>query len=350
MILDASANASFTSGIFGKYHFFILQLIWITLGSVVGYLVYKIDYHILQKYSPLLLIAVISLLVLVLVKGQDINGARRWINLGLFNLQPSELAKITVILYLSAWLSKPILTIKTNFKKRLSNHILPFLFIIGMVTGLIIIGRDLGTGEIILFTSVILFFLGGIDFIHIVETFILGFVITFLTIASTLFQGYRSNRLSTFLNYNANPLTQGYQLQQILITLSQGGFLGKGFTNALQQTLYLVSTTAINDSIFAVIAMEWGFIGCLILFSLFTYIIYRGFRIALKAPDKAGKLLAAGITIWIFIQFFLNIAANIDLIPLTGVPLPFISYGGSAIISVFCGIAILLNISAQIEE
>lgn len=346
MVLDASSGLA--TGSFGQYHFFVLQLIWILTGSILGFIAYKIDYHIYKKISlPLLLITVL-LLCITLVKGTEINGARRWITIGQFTLQSSEIAKLALILYLATWLDKPLphITEKIGYIKFIfKTRVIPFLIFTFIIAGLVVIGKDLGTAAIIIFIAISMFFASGRDIGHTINTLFIFAISLVLVGIAIVIQPYRVQRLLTFTNYNADPQNQGYQIHQILLTITQGGVFGIGFAQSIEKANYLVQSTAITDSIFAIIAEELGFVGCCIIFLLFGYILWEGFLTAIRAPDNFGKLTACGIVTWLFIQFFLNIGANIVLVPLTGVPLPFISYGGSSTIILLIAIGILLNIS-----
>ncbi|HPQ79043.1 MAG TPA: putative peptidoglycan glycosyltransferase FtsW [Candidatus Dojkabacteria bacterium] len=354
MIFDASvykANESFSD----PFHFLKLQLVWIIIGLIIGFLLYIYDYRKLQKLSLLGMIISIVSLILVLLLGEDINGSKRWFSFGpLPPLQPAEFAKIAVILYLSSWMStnkyfsdKTKVVLKDSFLKSL----ISFGAIVGVVALLIILEPDLGTTMIIGITSFIMYFIAKEGPEHAkLATISLLLVFLPIVIIAAILEPYRIGRISTYLHLLttgeiADPRGDGYQMQQILIGIGSGGFLGKGFGQSRQRFGYLVENTAFTDSIFAVILEELGFLGGTILVLAWVIFLWRGFKIGLNAADKQGKLLAIGITVWLTLQALLNIGANVGLIPLTGIPAPFLSYGGSSTIVTLAGIGILLNIS-----
>ena len=354
MIFDASvykANESFAD----PFHFLKLQLVWIVIGLIIGLFLYIYDYRKLQRLSLLGMIVSVITLILVLILGEDINGSKRWFSFGpLPPLQPAEFAKIAVILYLSSWMSsnkyfsdKTKVELKGSFLKSLVS----FGAIVGVIALLIMLEPDLGTTMIIGTTSFIMYFIAKEGPDHAKLTFMSLLVLFIpLVIIAALLEPYRIGRVSTYLHLLttgeiSDPRGDGYQMQQILIGIGSGGFLGKGFGQSRQRFGYLVENTAFTDSIFAVILEELGFLGGTILVAAWTIFLWRGFKIGLNAPDKQGRLLAIGITVWLTLQALLNMGANVGLIPLTGIPAPFLSYGGSSTIVTLAGIGILLNIS-----
>ena len=354
MIFDASMYVA-DQVFFNKFHFVILHLQWLALGLVIGTLIYFWDYHKILKLAIPSLIGVILLLLLVLVVGEEINGAKRWFSLGpLGSIQPAEFAKIAVIIYLASWLSKQKFqykTINSAFKDGFGKHLLNFGAIIGIVALLIILEPDLGTTMIICITAFLMFLMSGENRVHTLGTMIAAVVlgIPLVTIAAII-EPYRLERVKTYLDllFTGNvsdPRGSGYQMQQILIGIGSGGFFGKGFGQSRQRFGYLVENTAFTDSIFAILLEELGFLGGSILVFAWIFFFLRGFKIAQNAPDKEGRLLAMGIVVWLTIQAFLNMGANVGLIPLTGMPLPFFTYGGSSTLVTLIGVAILLNIS-----
>ncbi len=332
MVYEASSYVAFKE--FGdKYGYVKDQILWVILGFVALGFASFFDYHKYYNLSLPVLIASIVLLFLVFIPGIGIKalGARRWIDLGFFVLQPSEFAKLSLTIYLSAWLSS-----------KEKGRFLAFLLLIGLVILLIMLQPDMGTGAIILGQALILYFLSGGSLFHVLS---LLPIIGIGGLALIVIEPYRASRLSTFLNPAQGLETSSYHLRQILIALGSGGLFGVGIGNSLQKYAYLPEGT--TDSIFAIIAEEIGFVGVLILIIFMLLVIYRGFNISTRAKDTFGKLLAGGITSFIAIQTIVNLGAQTALIPLTGVPLPFISYGGSALIINLVSIGILLNISKQ---
>ncbi|MBI2033120.1 MAG: putative lipid II flippase FtsW [Candidatus Levybacteria bacterium] len=330
MIFDASSYIAFRD--FGnKYHYLREQSVWIVLGILsMGFFSF-FDYKKLYYLALPMLIVSIILLLLVFIPGIGVYvlGARRWINLGLFVLQPAEFVKLSLAVYLSAWFSN---------KER--GRFTAFSLLLGLIMLLVMFEPDMGTASIILAEALGVYFLSGGSITH----FLLAIpVIGALGYLLIKFEPYRAQRLATFLNFNQSIESTSYHVKQILIALGMGGLSGVGIGNSLQKYAYLPENT--TDSIFAIIAEEFGFIGAGILIIIYMIIIWRGFLIANRAKDTFGKLLAGGITIFLGAQILINLGAQTALLPLTGVPLPFISYGGSALVVDMCSIGILLNIS-----
>jgi len=335
MIYDASSYVAFRD--FGdKYSYAKDQSMWVFLGFTALTIVSFFDYHRLYNLALPFLIFSIILLLVVLIPGVGISalGARRWINLGFFVVQPSEVVKLSLTVYLAAW-----------FSTKEKGRFIAFLLLIGLVLGLVMLQPDMGTTMIIMGISVVLYFLSGGNVLHLLA---MAPVVGLGALAMIILEPYRLARLTTFLNPGENVQGSSYHLNQILIALGSGGLFGVGLGNSLQKYSYLPEAT--TDSIFAIIAEEIGFFGVLLLLGIFLFVVYRGFYIALRAKDSFGKLLAAGITSFLGIQAVVNIAAQTALLPLTGVPLPFISYGGSALIINLVSVGILLNISRQSSQ
>jgi cell division protein FtsW len=316
-----------------KYHFFRDQSIWLATGFVILALASFFDYHRLYKLALPIIIVAIILLAGVFIPGLGVKalGAHRWLNLKFFIIQPAEAAKLALIIYLAAWFS---------YKER--GRLLAFVILVGIVVGLVVAEPDLGTAVVICAIALALYFLSGAPLWHfgllipVVLLSILGLALT-----ST----YRLRRLITFLNPSVDPLGASYHIRQILLALGSGGFWGLGLGKSRQKFEYLPE--AMTDSIFAIVGEELGFIGGIALIAIFLFILWRGMRIALFAPDRFGQLLAFGISSWIGVQVIINLGAMVALVPLTGVPLPLISYGGSSLVVTLIGIGILLNISKQ---
>ncbi len=314
-----------------QYYFVKEQLKWLVVGLVALGITSRVPYRFWYTVAVPMLLVTMALLLIVFLPGVGISalGARRWINFGFFVLQPAELAKLTLVVYLSAW-----------FSKGEKNRFFSFLLLVGMIAGLVVLEPDLGTSIILSGIAVALYFFSGAPIGHV-----LGLVpvavgaILLLAIAAP----YRMERLTTFLNPSQDPLGSSYQIRQVLIGLGSGGWWGVGIGKSRQKYEYLPEAN--TDSIFAIIGEEIGFVGASLVVLGFLFIIGRGFRIAAHAPDSFGRLLALGILSWVGIQTLMNISAMVALIPLTGVPLPFISYGGSSLIILLLAIGIVLNIS-----
>lgn len=325
-------NASVVEGIRDfndKYYFLKNQALWSGIGLTLMVIISFINYNVYGKIAPLMFLINLILLVLVLIPGigLEIKGAKRWLDFGLFYLQPTELIKLTFSIYLAAWLAKP-----RAFWK--------FLLLISLVLGLIILEPDLGTAVVIITTAFFIYYLSGVKFFKIIFLGVIGLAAGIFMILSS---PYRKSRLATFLNPNQDPLGSSYHVRQVLIALGSGGLFGLGLGQSRQKYQYLPEAT--TDSIFAIIAEETGFIGAALVIVILFMIVYKGFKIAKKAPTLFAKLLASSIAITIGVQAIINFSAMVALVPLTGLPLPFISYGGSSLIVFLTAIGILLNIS-----
>ena len=340
LVMIASAGVIYSQTRFGDgYYFFKHQLFYGVLpGFAVLYFFQKVDYRFWKKFAvPFFLIAIIFLMfVFVPGIGSRVYGASRWIQLGPFSFQPSEMLKLAIIIYLAAWFeSKGTQKIKDVFE-----GLLPFLGIMGLIGFLIIKQPDMGTLFVIILTSFAIFFVSGAQMKHL---FAMGTLGTFALWILIKLEPYRFDRISSFLDPGADPKGIGYQISQALLAVGSGGFFGLGLGHSRQKFNYLPEP--VGDSIFAVIGEELGLVGGIILIVLFLVFAMRGFRVAKNAPDTFGRLVATGITTWIIMQAFINIGANIALVPFTGIPLPFISYGGTSIIFLMAAVGILHNIS-----
>ncbi|MCL5675937.1 MAG: putative lipid II flippase FtsW [Patescibacteria group bacterium] len=329
MVYEASSVSAAVD--FGdKYYFLKEQLKWAFLGIVAMGITAFIDYRRYYSLAVPILLVTILLLLLVFIPGLGVKalGAHRWINFRLFILQPSELTKLAAINYLSAWLS---------FKEK--GRFTAFLILTGTLVGLVLLEPDLGTAFVIIAVSLAVYFISGAPLKHfaaLLPVSILG------VIGLALSAPYRFRRLTTFLNPNSDPLGASYHIRQILIGLGSGGMFGVGLGKSRQKFAYLPEAT--TDSIFAIIAEELGFIGSIFIIGIFFLLIYRGFQIAQKAPDSFGRLLGSGIITWIAIQTLVNLGSMVAIVPLTGIPLPFISYGGSSLVVMLTACGIMLNI------
>ena len=314
-----------------QYYFLREQVKWLAVGLAVFGFFSLVDYHQWARFAVPALVLTLVFLATVFIPGIGVEalGARRWVNLGLFIFQPAELAKLTLTIYLSAW-----------FASREVGRTAAFLVLLAMVIGLVVLEPDLGTAAVILGTALVLYFTSG------APVWQFGLLIPAVAAALgalALASPYRFRRVATFLNPESDPLGASYQIRQVLLALGSGGLFGIGIGKSRQKYEYLPEAN--TDSIFAIIAEEIGFIGATAVIVLFLFLIWRGFRIAKRAPDSFGRMLATGIASWIGIQTAVNLAANVALIPLTGVPLPLISYGGSSLVVTLAGLGILLNIS-----
>lgn len=331
ILYESSSYTAFLN-LHDKYYFIKNQSIWILIGIVGAFFVSRLKEDFLYNLSLPLLILTLILLIMVFFPGigLELNGSHRWINLGFNVFQPSELLKISLSLYLASWLS-------VKEKGRLA----AFFILLGVASGLVLLQPDFKTAFIIVATSFIVYFISGAS----LKEVSLVLLTAFLGIA--LFAGaqpYRMQRITALQNFDVNDLsTTSYHTKQIVIALGSGGFSGVGFGNSIQKYAYLPEHT--TDSIFAIFAEEAGFIGSAILLSLYVAFAVIGILIASSSSSTFGKLLASGITVFITIQSLINLMSQAVLIPLTGVPLPFISYGGSSMLINFIAIGLLLNIA-----
>ena len=314
-----------------KYRYIHDQAIWAGIGICLMLLISCIEYHIWQRLALPLLVATVGLLVLVFVPGIGISalGASRWINFGFFVLQPAELAKLSLIVYLASWLSH-----------KEKGRFLPFILLLAFFMGLVVLEPDMGTSIILGAGGVFLYFLSGAPLYHFFLLIPPAMLAIWLLIQIA---PYRLARLLTFLDADRDPLGSSYHIRQTLFALGNGGLTGVGFGKSFQKYAYLPEST--TDSIFAILAEELGFIGSFFVILLLFFVIFRGFTIAKNAPDTFGKLLAGGIASLFGIQIAINLAAQVALLPFTGIPLPFLSYGGSSLVVTMILFGILLNIS-----
>lgn len=339
IVMITSAGTVYADIRYEDAYFFLKRQIVGVVTGVVALLVFsRIDYRKLRSLSvPLFFVSLLFLGVLLLPGvGTNAYGATRWINLGPVSFQPSEMAKLGMILYFGAWLSSR----GVRNISRFSEGFFPFLGVIMVISILLLAQPDMGTLMIMLMISGAMFFVGGGNLQHIFGSIVFGGMAFLLIIRSS---EYRWNRLLVFLHPELDPQGRGYQIQQALIAIGSGGVFGLGLGESHQKFNYLPEPA--GDSIFAIIGEELGLIGTLVTLLIFLIIAFRGYRIASHIQDDFGRLLAVGITSWIVFQALVNMSAMIGLIPLTGVTLPFISYGGSSILFSLIGMGILLNVS-----
>lgn len=328
-IFEASSISAFR--IYGSgFYYLKLQFIWFILGLIAMVVFSFFDYRRLYYFAFPLLLVNIGLLILVLIPGIGMasGGARRWIDLGLVTIQPTELAKFTMILYLSSW-----------FMHKERHRFFSYLFLLALTIFLIILQPDMGSAFILLAVFLILYFLSGQELHYLFLLIPLAFVSFFVLIKTS---AYRFKRFLAFLNPEADPLGMTYHLRQIMIALSAGGFLGRGIGASRQKYEFLPE--AHTDSIFAIIGEEFGFIGGFALIIFYFFFLRQIFNVAKNAKDRYGKLLAGAIFSLFSLQVIVNLAGMVNLIPLTGIPLPFISYGGSSLLVFFTLTGVVINI------
>lgn len=320
-----------------SFHYLKYQLFFFLIGLFLMLLVSKINYRFYYIYSNVILFFSFVLLVLVLIPGIGSvrNGSRSWFGIGSFGIQPSEAAKISLIIFVSKYFS-----FNQRYVKDYLKGIFPILFITGIFFGLIMLQPDLGTG-LILFVSILsILFIAGVDLKFFLGGGILGIVgVVFLILIAP----YRMNRITSFIDPWKDALGTGFQIIQSLYAIGPGGLLGMGYLNSVQKHFYLPEPQ--TDFIFSVIAEEFGVVGVAFVIGLFGVILYRGVKISNNCQDIFGKYLSFGILFQLIFQAIMNLCVVVGLIPVTGVTLPFLSYGGSSLLMSMISVGILLNIS-----
>jgi len=312
------------------------------LGLIACFVTSKIDYKLYRKYSLYIFIAAVIITACVFIPGIGVyhGGAHRWIRFGTFSMQPSEILKIGYIIFLAAWLSK----VKDKAQS-IKYGLVPFGILSAIVAALILTQPDTATFMVALFAGLAIYLTAGGKWKYI---FMIG-AISVLGIAVMSFtRPYVMSRITTFINPAQNTLGSGYQIQQSMIAIGSGGVTGRGFGQSIQKFSFLPEP--IGDSIFAVYSEEFGFLGGIVLIALYIFFAFRGLKIAGRVPDSFGRLVVVGIVILITSQAFINISSMVGVIPLSGVPLPFVSHGGTALFVNLLEIGIILNISKSAKK
>jgi cell division protein FtsW len=314
-------------------YFLQKQLVWVGVGFATMFVFSQIPYTFWRRVSIVLMVGTIAVLSALLALASVNNGARRWLSEGSF--QPSEVAKLVTIIYVGHWL---------NSRKSQLSHVtyglIPFYIIVGGVAGLVISQPDLSTAIVVVVAALAMFFVAGAPLLQLfVSTIgVSGVAVGFLVFLVP----WRLQRLLIFIDPLRDKSGEGYQIYQMLLALGSGGWTGNGFSSLTGTIGYLPASH--TDAIFAVVGNDFGLIGCSFVILMFVLLARRGLLIAERAPDAFGNMLATGITVWLASQALLNIASTTSSIPFTGIPLPFISFGGSALVSAMAGIGVLLNI------
>jgi len=329
-VFDASVAEAYQQ--FGdKFYFARQQLVWAGIGLIA---------MLISSYAPLkwlrflgmfVFFTALAMLIMVLIPGigAKVQGARRWLIFGPFRLQPAELMKMGMVLYFSSWLST-------------HQRLAPFAFLMTLIFGLIMVQPDLGSALVIVAIGVGMFIAAGGKWIHLGMMGVVGMIgIVLLIFASP----YRMNRVKTFLDQEGDPLGASYHIRQITIALGSGGWFGQGIGQSRQKYQYIPEAS--TDSIFAIAAEEIGFLGSCVMLILFLSVLLVGFRICQCTHDRYARLVAVGCVIWIGSQTFLNLGSIVSLVPLTGVPLPYVSYGGSSLLSILAASGILMGIGRR---
>ncbi|PIR92995.1 putative lipid II flippase FtsW [Candidatus Falkowbacteria bacterium CG10_big_fil_rev_8_21_14_0_10_43_10] len=340
LIMLSSASSAISYARYqSSYYYFNHQLFGLGLGLILFYGLSRFDYHRFRNAALLLLVGSLGLLLIVFIPALSAGWghAKSWINIFGFSLQPSEFVKLTFLLYLAAWIEK-------RGKELFDLHqgTMPFISLLMIISFLMLMQPDTGTLFILLAISLTVYFIGGGNIKHIASIGAVGIIVLFILLKMA---PYQMDRFRCFFDPSYSPDEYCYQVNQSLIAAGSGGLLGRGFGNSRQKFRYLPE--AQGDAIFPIIAEEMGMVISVFLVMLFLFLFYRGFLVSQRAPDIYGQLLAIGVISWFCLQAFLNIGGMINLIPMTGVPLPFISYGGSAMMAALAGAGILVNISKQ---
>jgi cell division protein FtsW len=336
MVLSASSvSALHQQG--SSYYYFERQLMWLALGSVAFVLALRTDYHRLRALAWPLLLGTIGLLVVVLLPGigSNVNGSSRWIGVGTFGIQPSEFAKLAILIFgadllarRAAWIDDTRVTLR------------PVMVAFCVLALLIMLQPNLGTTIVLAAITFSVLFVAGVPMRPLLGWGTAG---TFAACVAAMGQSYRRARVLAFLHPWNDPLNTGYQTIQSQVSLASGGFFGLGLGASRAKWGFL--PYAHTDFIFAIIGEELGLFGALLVVMLFVALGFLGVRAGLQAPDPFGRLLAVGITTWLCVQAFVNIGAVIGVLPITGVPLPFISFGGSSLLATMAASGILLNVA-----
>lgn len=321
-----------------SYYYLNKQLLYGVLpGLLLFFLFSKINYRFWRKVSPLILFASLLLMILVFVPdiGIGLKGANRWVSVWGLSFQPAEVLKLAMVIYLAAWFGS-----RNERIKNWSYSTAPFFIVISFVGLLLTMQPDVGTLAVIVLIALGIYFTAGSSMRH----FLTVIAVFLIILAGLVFvEPYRLNRIKTFFNPSVDPRGISYQLNQSLIAIGSGGLFGNGYNDSTQKWGFLPEV--VNDSIFAVVVEELGFAGAVVLMGMFIFLSYTLILIAKNTSDKFGRLLIIGISTWIVGQAFINIAAVSGLAPLTGIPLPFVSHGGTAIIALLSGLGIVYNIA-----
>ncbi|AST97421.1 stage V sporulation protein E [Shouchella clausii] len=338
LIMVYSASAAWASYRFSDSFFFAKrQLFFGGTGVLLMFVMMRLDYWVWRTYSKIILIVCFALLVIVLIPGVGLvrGGAQSWLGVGAFSIQPSEFMKMAMIIFLAKFLAdhqKWIVTIKKG--------LVPSLGLVLLAFALIMMQPDLGTGAVMVGTCTVMIFTAGARIKHFVA---LGLIGVFGFVALIASAPYRIQRITSFMDPWSDPLGSGFQIIQSLLAIGPGGLLGMGLGESRQKYFYLPEPQ--TDFIFAILAEEMGFLGGVTVLLLFAILYWRGIRIALGAPDLFGSFLAIGIITMIAIQVMINIGVVTGLMPVTGITLPLLSYGGSSLTLMLVSIGVLLNIS-----
>ena len=321
------------------FYYLKRQAVYLAIGYPVMIGLSMLNFRVIQRANYLALIISILLLIAVLLWGRDLNGGKRWLNIAGISIQPSEVAKFGMMIFMCAYMAKHRHEM-TSFRIGM----FPMLIVIGLITGLIMLQPNMSMAVIVGFIGIVLLFLGGCD---IKPLLIVGALAVVLVVILAFAQPYRVARMTSFRNPENDPQGTGYQLLQSFYAIGSGGLFGKGLNNSYQKLLYM--TYGESDFIFAILCEEFGFFGGTLIILLYAWIVFRGMMISLRCRNRFGSLLAAGISIVFGFQVFVNIAVVTGLMPTTGQALPFISAGGTQLLVFLAAMGVLLNISRDVS-
>ena len=335
MVYSASAVVAMERG-HVPYQLLFKQLAWAAIGLLLVPVIMRIDYRTYRQPAVIwMAIGVVAVALIAVLFGRPVKGATRWLNIGAFGVQPSELAKIAVIIFTAALLERRMDRIDD-----LGYSLLPIGAIVGLFVGLILAEPDLGTAVSIAMIAAMMVFAAGINYRYVFGLALASLPAMYILIATS---DYRRRRVMAFLDPWSDPLDGGFQLIQSMIAVGTGGVFGRGLMGGVQKLFYLPEPH--NDFIYAVIGEELGLLGATVVLACFCVIIWRGLRTSMRAPDRFGAFLAIGLTTMVAFQAFFNISVVLGLLPPKGIPLPFVSAGGSSLLINLIGMGMLLNVS-----
>jgi cell division protein FtsW len=335
MVYSASAVIAMERG-YLPYVFLFKQLAWALIGLLLVPVVMRIDYRTYRQPAVIwMILAVVGVALVAVLFGRPVKGATRWLNVGSFGVQPSELAKIAVIIFTAALLERRMDRIDD-----LGYSLLPIAAVVGVIVGLILAEPDLGTAVSVAMIAAMMVFAAGINYRYVVALALASLPALYFLIMTS---DYRRRRVMAFLDPWSDPLDGGFQLIQSMIAVGTGGVFGRGLMGGVQKLFYLPEPH--NDFIYSVIGEELGLLGATVVLLCFCVIIWRGLRTSMRAPDRFGAFLAIGLTAMVAFQAFFNISVVLGLLPPKGIPLPFVSAGGSSLLINLIGMGILLNVS-----
>ena len=339
VVMVYSASAVYAMDKFHQPNLFLFkQATWALLGFVLMPVVMRIDYRNYRQPTVIwTLFGLVSLALLAVLFGPRINGARRWFGVAGVGVQPSELAKIVIIFFVAALLER-----RMDRIDEVAYSLLPVGLVLGVIVGLVLLQPDLGTALTIVAIASLMVFAAGISYRYIIGLALVALPTVYILVMSV---DYRRRRVLAFLNPWDDPQRDGFQVIQSIIAVGTGGVFGKGLMAGVQKLFYLPEPH--TDFIYSVIGEELGLVGSTIVLLCFAVIAWRGLRTAMRAPDRFGAFLALGLTAMVSVQAFLNISVVLGLLPTKGIPLPFVSFGGSSLLISMIGMGILLNVSQQ---